>query len=106
VAEHVAIHAQQDGAQHLLGQRTQRGALPADRAPGDHQPDDADHEEQQDEVMQAAAVAMSPMYIPGRLRTPSSPPPLLRTPDAGRRTPDAGRRTPDAGHRTPIEPAS
>jgi hypothetical protein len=46
VAKGVAIHAQQDGAQHLLGQRTQRGALPADRAPGDHQPDDADHEEQ------------------------------------------------------------
>jgi hypothetical protein len=45
--------------------RTQRGALLADGAQGDHQPDDAEHEEQRDEVMQAAAVAVLPMYIPG-----------------------------------------
>jgi len=43
VVEGLAIHAQQGGAQHLLGQR---GALPVDRASGDDQPDDADHEEQ------------------------------------------------------------
>jgi hypothetical protein len=60
------------------GQRTQRGALPADRAPGDNQPDDDDHEEQRDEVMQAAAVAVSPMYIAGCSADP--PVPL----DAGR----------------------
>ena len=56
------------------GDSAQRGALPADRAPGDDQPDAAEHEEQRDDVMQAAAVAMSPMYIPGRLADPPVPP--------------------------------
>jgi hypothetical protein len=54
--------------------------------------DAADHEEQRDEVMQAAPVAASPTYISARLR----PPPFA---DAGRRTPDAGHRTPDTGRR-------
>src|SRR5215471_7988103 len=66
-------------------QRTERGARPADHAPGDDQPDGADHEEQRDEVMQAAAVAVSPMYIPGRFADLPVPP------WAGRRTPDAAR---------------
>jgi hypothetical protein len=43
-----------------------------------HQPNDADHKEQRDEVMQAAAVAVSPMYIAGCSADP--PVPL----DAGR----------------------
>ena len=51
VAERVAIHAQQDGAEHLLGTAHLAGPLRTDRAPGDHQPDDADPEEPRDEVM-------------------------------------------------------
>jgi hypothetical protein len=55
------------------GQRTQRGALPADRAPGDQQPDDADHEEQRDEVMQPLPSQCRRCAFPGACAHPPVP---------------------------------